>query len=100
MHRTQTQTYTGSNGRTNFELQSLYYNGRTILPKRDELHLLYGDLSFHVVIMETWLDDSVLDNELTISSYSLVRCWKRHGDGVFLYIRDDLSYNAMQAYGS
>jgi len=49
--------------------------------------------------METWLDDSVLDNELTISSYSLVRYWKRHGDGVLLYIRDDLSYNAMIAYG-
>ena len=39
------------------------------IPKLDELYLLCGDLSFHIVcIVETWLDDSVLDSELTISS--------------------------------
>jgi len=47
-----------------------------------------GDLSFHIVyIVESWLDDPVLDNELTISSYSL-------GGGGLLHIRD-LSHNAM-----
>jgi len=41
-------------------------------PKLNELHLLCGDLSFHIVhIVESWLDEPVLDNELTISSYSL-----------------------------
>ena len=52
------------------------------------MHLLCGDLSFHIVyIVETWLDDSVPDNELAISSYSL-------GGGGLLHIRD-LSHNAM-----
>ena len=50
------------------------------------MHLLCGDLSFHIVyIVETWLGDSVLDNELAI--YSL-------GGGGLLHIRD-LSHNAM-----
>ena len=47
-------------------------------------------------IVETWLDDSVFDNELTISNYCLVRLDRnRHGGGVLLYIRDDLSYNVI-----
>ena len=40
--------------------------------------------------METSQDDSVFDNELTVSNYCLVR--SRHV-GVLLYISDDLSYN-------
>jgi len=57
-HQTKTHTYTGSNGRTNCELEILYYNVWIILPKLDELHLLCGDLPFHAVcIVGTWLDD-------------------------------------------
>ena len=41
-------------------------------------------------IVETLLDDSVFDNELTVSNYCLVR--NRHV-GVLLYIRDGLSNN-------
>ena len=47
-------------------------------------------------IVETWLDDSVFDNELTIPNYCLVRLDRnRHGGSVLLYIRDDLSYNVI-----
>ena len=47
-------------------------------------------------IVETWLDDSVFDNELTISNYCLVRLDRnRHGGDILLYIRDDLSYNVI-----
>jgi len=41
---------------------------------------------------------TVVDNELTIFSFSLVRLDKnryRYGGGALLCIRDDLSYNAM-----
>jgi len=64
----------------------LYCNARIILPKPDELHLPCSDLSFRIVcIVETWLDDFVLHNELTISSYFLVRLnSNRHGGGVLL----------------
>jgi len=38
---------------------------------------------------------TVVDNELTIFSFSLVRLDKnRYGGGALLYIKDDLSYNA------
>ena len=41
-------------GRTDWELEILYCNARIILPKPEELHLLCGDLSFHIVcIVET-----------------------------------------------
>jgi len=40
--------------------------------------------------VETWLDKSVLDSELT-ASLQLLSCKVRSG-GVLLYIRDDLSY--------
>jgi len=40
---------------------------------KTELHLQCGDLYPHVVCnVETWLDHSVLDNEVTISSYCLL----------------------------
>ena len=95
-HQTKTHTYTGSNGRTNCELEILYYNVWIILPKLDELHLPCGDLPFHTAcIVGTSLMTRV-DNELTIFSFSLARLDKnRYGGGVLLYIRDDLSYNAM-----
>ena len=41
--------------------------------KRDDLHLQCDDLYPQVVCsVETWLDHSVLDNEVTISSYCLL----------------------------
>ena len=60
-------------GRTDCELETLYCNARIILPKPDELHLLCGDLSLHIVcIVETWLAHFLLDNELTISYLQLL----------------------------
>ena len=87
----------GSIGRPDCGLEIIYFNARSILPKLDELHLLCADSSPHVVcIVETWLDDSVFDNKLTIPNYCLVRLDRnRHGGGVLLYIRDDLSYNVI-----
>ena len=68
-----------------------------ILPKLDDLCLLCADSKPHVVcIVETWLEDSVFDNELTVSNYFLLRLDRtRHGGGVLLYIGDDLSYNVI-----
>ena len=45
-------------------------------------------------ITETWLDDTVPDAEVHIESYSIQRKDRnRHGGGVCIYIRQDLSYN-------
>jgi len=59
------------NGRPNCELEILYCDGRISSLK---LHLQCVDLYPHVICnVEIWLDNSGLDNEFTISSYSLVR---------------------------
>ena len=94
--KSQLQTI-GSIGRLDCGLEIIYFNARSILPKLDELRLLCADSSPHVVcIVETWLDDSVFDNELTFPNYCLVRLDRnRHDGGVLLYIRDDLSYNVI-----
>ena len=45
-------------------------------------------------IVETWLNHSILDCELNVPHYCLIRLDRnRHGGGVLLYIREDLSYN-------
>ena len=41
-----------------------------------------------VCITETWLDNSISDNELTIPGYCIIRLDRnRHGGGVLMYIR-------------
>ena len=94
--KSQLQTI-GSIGRPDCGLEIIYFNARSILPKHDELRLLCADSSPRVVcIVETWLDDSVFDNELTISNYCLVRLDRdRDGGGVLLYITNDLSYSVI-----
>ena len=83
----------GSIGRPDCELEITYFNARSILPKLNELRLLCADSSAHVgCIVETWLDDSVFDNGLTVSSYCLVRIDRNTHSGILLCIKD-LSYN-------
>ena len=45
-------------------------------------------------INESKLDESVLEPEIEIDDYKIIRCDRnRHGGGVACYIRNDLSYN-------
>ena len=79
----------GSIGRPDCELEITYFNARSILPKLNKLRLLYADSSTHVgCIVETWLDDSVFDNGLTVSSYCLVRIDRNTHSGILLCIKD------------
>ena len=73
----------------------LYYNARSIIPKLDELRILVPIHNPDVIcIVESWLDNSILDSELTISNYNLLRLDRnRHGGGILLYIRDSLSFS-------
>ena len=78
----------GSIGRPDCELEITYFNARSILPKLNELRLLCADSSAHVgCIVETWLDDSVFDNGLTVSSYCLVRIDRNTHSGILLCIK-------------
>lgn len=67
----------------------LYFNVRSLLPKIDHLRsicLLYSpDI---VCIVESWLDDTILDKEIRIQGYSLCRLDRtRHGGGVLIFVK-------------
>ena len=45
---------------------------------------------------ESKLDTSILDPEISIDNYKILRCDRnRHGGGVACYVRNDLSYNTL-----
>ena len=77
----------------------LHFNARSHLPKLDNLKLECNELNPHIVcISETWLDNAISDNELTIVDYKLVRLDRnRHGGGVAIYIHVDFTYNVICA---
>ena len=76
-------------------LHFIYLNIRSLLPKLDELILLATKTNAAVIgITESWLDDSVKDSEVEVCGYSILRHDRnRHGCGVCLYIRSDISFS-------
>ena len=57
--------------------------------------LVYMSVKPHVIgIVETWLDESIQESELSIENYNLVRLDRnRHGGGVLIYVIMSLSFN-------
>ena len=48
-------------------------------------------------ISESKLDDTILDSEITIEGYQILRCdMNRHGGGIACYIREDIGYNTKE----
>ena len=76
-------------------LKLLYYNARSLLPKKDELKGLHEVESPDVIcIVETWLSDSISDNELALSGYQCVRCDRDcQGGGVLIYVHSSFAVN-------
>ena len=72
-------------------LNFLYLNARSLLPKIDELRVICGTIKPDVVcIVETWLDGDVTDSEITITDYNInVRRLDRNrrGGGLAFYIK-------------
>ena len=55
-------------------LKCCHLNDHSLLPKMDELQHLIIDLNVDCIsVCETWLDSSILDNEISISDYILFR---------------------------
>lgn len=79
----------------------MYFNCRSLLPKFDELAALCStNMPDVVCLVETWLCSDILDTEISIPNYSIVRLDRnRHGGGVAMYIKNSLLYNAV-LYGS
>ena len=65
-------------------------NNRSLLPKLEEIRLLVAEIKLHVIgLVETWLSDSIDNQELAIPSYRLYRKDRnRAGGGVAVYVRE------------
>lgn len=72
-------------------------NVRSILPKIDEIRLLLSSTSLDILsVCETWLDNSVTDNEISVSGYSVVRKDRnRHGGGVLVFVKDGIKFELL-----
>ena len=77
-------------------------NVRSLVHKISELRFIATKTRAVVIsLSETWLDESVLDSEMSISDYCLVRCDRnRNGGGVCLYIRNDIPFSQRLDLGS
>ena len=73
-----------------------------MLPKIEELRIIAKSTNTAIIgISECKLDESVLEPEIEIDNYKILRCdRKRHGGGVACYIRSDLSYNIISVFPS
>lgn len=73
----------------------MYFNCRSLLPKSDELAVLCLAHKPDIVrLVETWLSPDVLDSEVSIKNYFLIRHDRnRHHGGVAIYICASISYN-------
>jgi hypothetical protein len=76
-------------------LHLIHLNINSLLSKIDELREIAKISRAAVIgITESKLDDSVLDGEINIEGYDIVRSDRnRNGGGVACYIRSDISFN-------
>ena len=76
-------------------LHFLHLNARSILPKMTDLRLLANKCNATVIgVSETWLDNSVSDNEISIDGYAVYRKDRsRSGGGVCIYVKSELCSN-------
>ena len=77
-------------------LHFLHLNVRSVLHKISELRILFSRKSLAVIAFtETWLNDSINDEEINIDGYKVVPRDRtsRSGGGVCLYVRSDIAFN-------
>jgi exonuclease III len=76
-------------------LHFIHVNARSVVNKLTELSVLAHKTKASIIaVSETWLDSTITDSEAKVEGYNLVRKDRdRHGGGVCLYIRENLSFN-------
>ena len=76
-------------------LHFIHININSLLPKIDELRSIAQKSNASIIgITETKLDNSVLDAEIKIDGYDLMRSDRnRHGGGVACYVRNGICFN-------
>jgi len=81
-------------------LNILYTNCRSLYNKLDDLRCLTSQHLPHIICLcETWLDDTILDNELLIPPFILVcRDQNRNGGGVTIYIHESIPFKIISKH--
>ena len=81
-------------------LHFIHLNINSLLSKIQELRFIEKSTNAAVIgICESKLDASVLEQEISIDNYKILRYDRnRHGKGVTSYIRNDLSYNILSVF--
>ena len=76
-------------------LHFIHLNINSLLPKIEELRIIAKSTDTAIIgINESKLNESILEPEIEICDYKILRCdTNRHGGGVVFHIRNDLSYN-------
>lgn len=71
----------------------MYFNCRSMLPKFDEVVATCSASHPDIVcLVETWLSVDILDSEVFIPNYSVVRLDRnRHGGGVLVYVHSSIT---------
>ena len=72
----------------------MYYNAQSLTPNINELYIQCMNRQSDIVcIVESWLDGTILDKELSLPGYKLYR-WdrNRHGGGVAIYACRHITY--------
>ena len=79
-------------------LRLFHLNIRIPRYKMDELRLFCNQHKPHVLaISETWLDDSFVDEEVSLQGYNLMRRGRDCvGGGVAVYVAEHLNYNRLK----
>ena len=78
---------------TSEQLHIIHYNARSLLPKLDELRAVCEATKPDIIcIVETWLDDSISDNDISLTDYQVFRRDRnRHGGGIAVYAHCSMS---------
>ena len=76
-------------------LHFLHLNVRRLLPKIEEIRQLVKQLKIGVICLtESWLDETISDEEIAINNYCIVRKDRnRKGGGVCVYVRSEVAFN-------
>ena len=81
-------------------LHFLHLNVRSILNKISEFRILFKRKRLSIIAFtETWLNNSINDEEIEIDGYKIIRHDRSSGSGggVCFYIRNDIAFNIMDA---
>ena len=76
-------------------LKYIHINARSFFPKKDEIHWVINELNVDAcLISETWLDTNVLDQDIVLDGYALIRNDRqnRKGGGVLIYVKNTIAF--------